>query len=156
MIMINIKKILYTSFFCIIFLFSLLTGCMSERANFQIGQEKILDGVKVKIISVIDSKGDDSQRSGRDNIFLIIKLEILNESGNVVKVNPIKFKLKVDDVFYEFEKLRFVADPLAEINLKPSEKVIGKISYKIPSNNKVTILTWNPEFKDVVFEIKIK
>ena len=120
-------------------------GTGGAAATQPAAESATVDGATLSVTKVIRSGGDDSTRSKRGHIWLVLKLQIENKGSQSVAVNIPDFTLVTSKGDAAQAQLpRFVAGPLASASLAAGQTAEGKIAFDIADSEKQVTLKWKP------------
>ena len=105
------------------------------------------NGVSLTVLSFKESKGSSYAKPESGNTFLLVELQIENNSNDVISINnTFGFDAVCDDysVDYSFSAEMATDKGLSSTDLKPGRKIKGWKAYEVPKDWKELIVTFTP------------
>ena len=106
------------------------------------------DGVALTVLSVKQTKGSGYYKADAGNTFVLIELQIENNSSSEISINStFGFDAICDDysVDYSFSADLVTKNGLSTTDLKPGRKLKGWKGFEVPQNWKELIVTFTPD-----------
>ncbi|MGE5528587.1 MAG: hypothetical protein ACM3X6_05535 [Patescibacteria group bacterium] len=114
----------------------------AARAEYKVGQDIDLDGIRLNIIRAYESRGTDSERPELRNVFTVARVLVQNATAGPVTVKPDDFALLLDGKELPLRTLGYVFDGLVEKTLEPGAGIEGALSWETPARFRTKILVY--------------
>ena len=149
---------------CLLALLGSLTACGGTKAVIDpdakmIGSEvSITENSKFKIMALMETTGSDYARPEKDNIFIIVKFLVTNDSKDAIEINEADFKANIDGQSFAPipEKLNFVPDKMPkQVSIDAGSKYTAKLVWMISKKAASRVLVFKPSLaqNDIKFNL---
>ena len=105
------------------------------------------DGVALTVLSVKETKGSSYSRAEDGNIFVLVEMQIENNSSREVSVNgTFGFDAYCDDysVDYSFSASMNTKNEISTADLRPGKRLKGWKGFEVPQNWKELVVKFTP------------
>lgn len=157
------KKIVIFILILVVFSSIILASCTKQKVEFDedasnVGEEVSMNGLTFKIISLIDSTGSDIVKPPKGKIFCMVKLSIVNNSGQKIVFGMNNFSISIDGVKSESikDKVKFIFEQIYEdISLENSEEIEGKLVFLSPVKYSKRVMEVKSPTSDEIIKFNI-